>query len=48
MLYTGDIEIPSDYDGVLYVPLDDRGAWRLSVAREMKVAGVELDLNDAL
>jgi predicted nucleotide-binding protein len=48
VLYAGDVEIPSDYDGVLYVPLDDRGAWRLSVAREMKVAGVELDLNDAL
>lgn len=48
VLYTGDVEIPSDYDGVLYVPLDDRGAWRLAVAREMKVAGVELDLNNAV
>ena len=48
VLYTGDIEVPSDYQGVLYVPLDERGAWRLSVAREMKVAGVEVDLNDAL
>jgi predicted nucleotide-binding protein len=48
VLYTGDVEIPSDYDGVLYVPLDDRGAWRLAVAREMKVAGVDLDLNNAL
>jgi len=32
----------------LYVPLDNRGAWRLAVAREMKVAGVDLDLNNAL
>lgn len=48
VLHTGDIEIPSDYDGVLYVPLDERGAWRLAIAREMKIAGVELDLNDAI
>jgi predicted nucleotide-binding protein len=48
VLYSGDVEIPSDYQGVLYVQLDDRGAWRLAVAREMKVAGVEVDLNDAM
>jgi predicted nucleotide-binding protein len=48
VLYSGDIEIPSDYQGVLYVPLDERGAWRLSVAREMKVAGVDVNLNDAM
>jgi len=48
VLYTGDIEIPSDYDGVLYVPLDERGAWRLAVAREMKVAGLDVDLNNAV
>lgn len=48
VLYSGDVEIPSDYQGVLYVPLDERGAWRLAVAREMKVAGVDVDLNDAM
>ena len=48
VLYSGDVEMPSDYQGVLYVPLDQRGAWRLAVAREMKVAGVDVDLNDAM
>lgn len=48
VLYKGDIEIPSDYAGVLYVPLDDGGAWRLAIAREMKNEGIDIDLNKAL
>ena len=48
VLSTGDVETPSDYDGVLYVPLDERGAWRLTVAREMKVAGLNVDLNNVM
>lgn len=43
-LYKGDIEIPSDYDGVLYVPMDSGGAWRLHLAKEMKEAGLTIDL----
>jgi predicted nucleotide-binding protein len=48
VLHKGDVEIPSDYAGVLYVPLDDGGAWRLSVAREMKSVGLDVDLNKSL
>lgn len=48
VLYRGDVEIPSDYSGVLYVELDAPGAWRQTVAREMKAAGIEIDLNRAL
>lgn len=47
-LYKGDIEIPSDYDGVLFVKMDDAGAWKLTLAREIRQAGVEIDMNDAL
>jgi predicted nucleotide-binding protein len=47
-LYKQDTEIPSDYQGVLYVPMDESGGWRLEVAREMKHAGMEVDLNKAL
>ncbi len=42
------VEIPSDLQGVLYVPLDDSGAWRLSLAKEMKAAGMNVDLNKAM
>lgn len=48
MLYKSGVELPSDYAGVAYEELDARGAWRLHVAREMKAAGLDVDLNDAL
>lgn len=47
-LYTGDVEIPSDYSGVAFVGVDERGAWRLELARELKAAGLEIDMNLAL
>ncbi|WP_237707325.1 TIR domain-containing protein [Xanthomonas oryzae] len=48
VLHTGDIELPSDYAGVLYLPLDAGGAWRLPLAREMKASGMYIDLNLAV
>lgn len=44
-LYKEEVELPSDINGLLYVPLDDVGAWRLLLAKEMKHAGFPLDLN---
>ena len=35
-LRQGDIEIPSDYMGVLYINCDANGAWRTKLARELK------------
>ncbi len=48
LLYEEGVEMPSDYAGVLYVQLDDAGAWRLQVAREMKLVGLEIDLNKVI
>ena len=36
---------PSDIDGILYIPLDEDGAWKAELGREMKTAGVSVDLN---
>jgi len=44
-LYEEGVEIPSDYQGVLFVKLDAEGAWQMSLAREMKAAKVPLDMN---
>jgi len=44
----GNVEIPSDLQGVIYVTMDDREGWHLQLAREMKAAGMEVDLNRAL
>lgn len=47
-LHMGDVEIPSDYSGVAFVGVDDRGAWRLELARELKASGLDIDMNLAL
>ncbi len=39
-LKKGDIEIPTDYHGVIYKDMDDGGAWQKEVVKEMKATGV--------
>ena len=46
-LHKGDVEILSDYEGVIYVSMDDPQGWRLLLAREIKAAGIDVDLNAA-
>lgn len=41
------VERPSDYDGVLYIPLDDSGGWKMTLFRELKSAGYDVDANRA-
>ncbi|WP_404353705.1 TIR domain-containing protein [Exiguobacterium aurantiacum] len=43
-LTKGDIEIPNDYSGVVYVQHDVRGAWKVDIARELKHAGYNIDV----
>ncbi len=31
--------------GIVYVSFDDKGAWQIAVAKEMKAAGLDVDLN---
>ena len=47
-LLKGDVEIPSDYMGVLYTPLDDGGGWRQELGRELQSAGYEIDWNKVM
>jgi predicted nucleotide-binding protein len=47
-LHKGNVEILSDYDGVVYIPMDDAGGWRLLLAREIKAARIDVDLNAAI
>ncbi len=47
-LYKPDVEIPSDFHGVLYVPMDSAGAWRSQLAREMKAAGLPIEVEKIL
>ena len=46
-LFKGDIERPSDFDGVVYISLDD-GNWRMGLSRELEAAGYPIDWNKAM
>ncbi|WP_445217743.1 TIR domain-containing protein [Bradyrhizobium sp. Pa8] len=45
-LVSSQVERPSDFDGVVYIPLD--GEWRLPLCRELRAAGYEVDFNKVL
>lgn len=45
-LVKGDVELPGDYSGVVYEPMDDAGAWQFKIAKEMRASGLDVDLND--
>jgi predicted nucleotide-binding protein len=47
-LKEGDVEVPSDYDGVLYIRLDEEDHWRTLLARELRSAGYHLRTNKLL
>ena len=47
-LYKEGVEMPSDYDGVLFIPMDKNDGWKLSLAREIQAAGIDIDMNKAL
>lgn len=42
VLISKEVEIPSDYMGVVYTPFETSGAWKLTLANELKSAGYEI------
>jgi CAP12/Pycsar effector protein, TIR domain len=44
-LKRGKMELPSDFGGVVYEPLDDLGGWKTALGRELRAAGFEIDWN---
>jgi predicted nucleotide-binding protein len=47
-LMKGHVEIPSDFAGVVYTEMDDRGAWKTELLRELNAAGYEINWKNAL
>lgn len=44
-LVKGDVETPGDISGVVYIEMDDGGAWKTQLVKEMKSVGLECDIN---
>lgn len=42
------IELPSDISGILYKFMDSNGTWKFEVAKEMKSAGLGIDINNLI
>lgn len=47
-LVKGNVETPGDISGVLYVAMDSNGAWKMQLAKNMKAAGLKIDMDKFL
>jgi predicted nucleotide-binding protein len=45
-LLVDDVTKPSDFDGVLYIPMESN-SWKMDIVRELKAAGLDIDANKA-
>lgn len=45
VLYENKVELPTDIHGLVYIPLDTGNGWKLDLAKNMKAAGIEFDMN---
>lgn len=48
VLIKGDLEMPSDIMGLVYEKMDNSEGWKMRLARELKGAGFDIDLNRAI
>jgi predicted nucleotide-binding protein len=44
-IYEDEVEIPSDYQGVVFIRYDEAGGWKLRLANELQAAGIPVDKN---
>src|ERR1039458_891919 len=44
-IYDSGVEMPSDYNGVLFLPYDHAGTWQHALAKEIRVAGIPVDFS---
>ena len=47
-LHVPEVEIPSDFDGVLYIPIDGAGSWKIKIVQELQNIGYNVDANKLL
>ena len=47
-IYEESVEIPSDYQGILFIKMDKEGKWKYSLAKEIRAAGVQFNADNIL
>jgi predicted nucleotide-binding protein len=47
-LVKGKLETPNDISGIVYIPMDDNGAWKIDLAKEMRNSGYDFDMNKVI
>ena len=47
-LVKGNVEIPGDISGVVYISMDTNEAWKMALAKNMKAVGRNIDMNKFL
>jgi predicted nucleotide-binding protein len=45
VLYKKGVDYPSDIDGLGYIEMDDYGAWKGKIVKELQAAGLKADAN---
>ena len=45
VLKKGLVEEPSDFVGIVYIEMDENGAWKYELAKELRQAGLKVDTN---
>ncbi len=48
VLVEDDLEIPSNYLGLLNIPLRSDQLWKATLARELRLAGININLKNVL
>jgi len=47
-LHKGSVELPSDYQGIVYVEMDDAGAWKTKLAQELVESRITINIEAIL
>lgn len=45
-LVSDDVETPGDIDGIVYINVDEKGFWKVELAKDMKAVGFNIDMNN--
>jgi len=48
IIVKGDVDIPSDLQGVLYEKHDSNGAWKMKILKELQAVGIYVDLQSVI